>query len=48
MRTIILSIMVLIGMSAVSYASCNQPDDRASDGSRCGGRAASERPGGKS
>lgn len=26
---------------------CGVPDDTASDGSRCGGRAASERPGGK-
>jgi hypothetical protein len=25
---------------------CHEPSDRASDGSRCGGRAASERPGG--
>ena len=25
---------------------CQFPDDRASDGSRCGGRAASVRPGG--
>ena len=25
---------------------CQNPDDRASDGSRCGGRAASVRPGG--
>ncbi|MCF1454853.1 transmembrane anchored protein [Agrobacterium vitis] len=48
MRTLTLSIAILLGLTAVSYASCNQPDDRASDGSRCGGRAASERPGGKS
>ena len=25
---------------------CHEPSDRASDGSRCGDRAASERPGG--
>ena len=25
---------------------CHEPSDRASDGSRCGGRTASERPGG--
>ena len=29
-----------------SNAGCQNPDDRASDGSRCGGRAASVRPGG--
>lgn len=28
-------------------ASCNYASDRASDGSRCGGRAASERAGGR-
>ncbi|NMF84622.1 hypothetical protein [Nodosilinea sp. P-1105] len=28
-----------------SSGPCNSPDDRASDGSRCGGRAASVRPG---
>lgn len=26
---------------------CNTPDDIAADGSRCGGRAASEKPGGR-
>ncbi|WP_416667877.1 hypothetical protein [Egbenema bharatensis] len=26
---------------------CNTPGDTAADGSRCGGRAASERPGGR-
>jgi hypothetical protein len=30
-----------------SSGPCNSPDDRASDGSRCGGRAASVRPGGR-
>lgn len=30
-----------------STGRCNTPNDIASDGSRCGGRAASERPGGK-
>jgi hypothetical protein len=26
---------------------CNSPDDRAADGSRCGGRAADQKPGGR-
>lgn len=32
---------------AQAYASCTNPDDRAADGSRCGGRSSSSRPGGK-
>lgn len=43
---IIATALLLIGASQ-AYASCDVPSDRASDGSRCGGRAASERPGGK-
>ena len=43
--------MILIPVltaSVPAYAGpCGVPDDTASDGSRCGGRAASERPGGK-
>lgn len=33
--------------STASFAACDVPSDRASDGSRCGKRAASERPGGR-
>ncbi|MBH8564440.1 hypothetical protein I8748_20015 [Nostoc sp. CENA67] len=32
---------------STSTGRCNTPNDIASDGSRCGGRAASERPGGR-
>jgi hypothetical protein len=37
------------GGSGGSSASgrCQNPDDRASDGSRCGGRSSSSRPGGQ-
>jgi hypothetical protein len=45
-----LFLAVLISIAAMSSAvqagSCNVPSDRAKDGSRCGDRAASERPGG--
>ncbi|MCE2720392.1 MAG: hypothetical protein ACK57R_09385 [Dolichospermum sp.] len=34
------------GTSSNTSGNCQNPDDRASDGSRCGGRAASVRPGG--
>jgi hypothetical protein len=33
--------------TAAAYAGCTHPDDRASDGSRCGGRSSDSRPGGK-
>ncbi|MFM6825178.1 MAG: hypothetical protein ACKPKT_03675 [Dolichospermum sp.] len=35
------------GTSSNTSGRCNSPDDRAADGSRCGGRAASVRPGGR-
>jgi hypothetical protein len=35
------------GGTPPSTGVCNTPDDRASNGSRCGGRAASERKGGR-
>jgi len=35
------------GGGGSSSGSCNNPSDTASDGSRCGGRAASARPGGR-
>ena len=42
----ILSSCVGGSSSNTSSGRCQNPDDRASDGSRCGGRAASVRPGG--
>ncbi|MFM6815556.1 MAG: hypothetical protein ACKPKB_05000, partial [Dolichospermum sp.] len=35
------------GTSSNTSGRCNSPDDKAADGSRCGGRAASVRPGGR-
>jgi hypothetical protein len=32
---------------ASAFAGCTHPDDRASDGSRCGGRSSDSKPGGK-
>lgn len=53
-RTILLTTMVLGGVGAAVYfgakassGNCSVPSDRASDGSRCGGRSASSRPGGR-
>lgn len=34
-------------MSVAHAGNCNVPSDRASDGSRCGGRSAQDRPGGE-
>ena len=44
-----LSLLVLMAFASVgqAFARCDYPSDRAADGSRCGGRASSERPGGK-
>lgn len=51
--------LLTVGVSALGYygykargsssgsGNCNNPNDIAADGSRCGGRAASERPGGR-
>lgn len=41
------AVLVLMTLGASVASACDRPDDRASDGSRCGGRASSERPGGK-
>jgi hypothetical protein len=38
----------LAAPSSFMVASCDDPNDRASDGSRCGGRASSARSGGRS
>ncbi len=47
-----LTSMILIAMMAIvtgqAFAgNCQHSSDRAADGSRCGGRAADERPGGQ-
>ncbi|MFM6073880.1 MAG: hypothetical protein ACKPGN_08140 [Dolichospermum sp.] len=48
--TVIICLMITScsgGTSSNTSGRCNSPDDRAADGSRCGGRAASVRPGGR-
>ena len=49
MKKIILFVLaILIAMTSVSYAgNCDYSWQTASDGARCGRRAASERPGGR-
>jgi hypothetical protein len=43
----LLAIAIVVTLPTVSFAgNCNFASDRAADGSRCGGRAASERDGG--
>lgn len=48
MKKLVLVLMTLlsIGVSSASYAGCQHDWDRASDGSRCGGRSSDSRPGG--
>lgn len=40
-------VLVIALLAGQAMAACDYPDDTAADGSRCGGRAASERPGGR-
>ncbi len=47
MKLLTIAIISLLSLGSIANAACNVPSDTASDGSRCGGRAASERPGGK-
>ncbi len=43
-----LMMFLVLGLLAGQVmAACDYPDDTAADGSRCGKRAASERPGGR-
>lgn len=44
----VLFVLLSLGSVTQAYAgNCQSPDDRASDGSRCGGRSADSRPGGQ-
>lgn len=43
----VLFLMLSFASVGQAFAACDNPGDRAADGSRCGGRASSERPGGK-
>lgn len=49
MKTLKLALLALLTFAATvpAFAACDNPDDRAADGSRCGGRSASSRPGGR-
>lgn len=49
MKSLKLVFLAIIAFASIgqAFASCDVPSDTASDGSRCGGRAASERPGGR-
>jgi hypothetical protein len=51
MKIFILSFLTLIFLAVLNvneaHARCDHSWDTASDGSRCGGRAADERPGGR-
>lgn len=46
LKTIAIAVTT-IAFAQSAIASCTYPSDRASDGSRCGGRASTVRPGGK-
>lgn len=46
LKFLMLSLMAFASIGQ-AFAACDTPSDRAADGSRCGGRASSERPGGK-
>ena len=46
MRTLMLAALLAAVSTSAIAGPCNVPSDRASDGSRCGDRAASEKPGG--
>jgi hypothetical protein len=47
MKKIAIILACLFASTAVSFAACDHAEDRASDGSRCGGRAADQRSGGR-
>lgn len=49
MKTLKLALLALVVFAANMpvFAACDNPGDRAADGSRCGGRSASSRPGGR-
>jgi len=48
MKTLMLALVLsAVGLSSALAGNCTYSDDRASDGSRCGDRASTVRPGGK-
>lgn len=46
MRILVVSLLVMLSASSSYAGSCDHSWQSASDGSRCGGRAADQRPGG--
>lgn len=48
MKTLMVALVLsAVGISSALAGNCTYPTDRASDGSSCGDRASSVRPGGK-
>lgn len=48
MKTVVVALVLsVMGVSAALAGNCTYTTDRASDGSRCGDRASTVRPGGK-
>jgi hypothetical protein len=49
MKSLKLVLLALMAVASIgqAFAACDNPWDTASDGSRCGRRASSEKPGGK-
>ena len=45
-RNLLTLLIITVLLQSCHGGPCHNPDDRAKDGSRCGGRAASEKPGG--
>lgn len=43
----VMVVLVMALLAGQAMAGCDYPDDIAADGTRCGGRASSERPGGR-
>jgi len=46
MKLLVLALLAAVSVSQ-AFAACERDSDRASDGSRCGGRSSDSRPGGK-
>lgn len=48
MKTVVLALVLsVVSVGAALAGNCTYPSDQAADGSRCGDRASSVRPGGK-
>lgn len=49
MKILKITMLALMALASIgqAFADCTHPDDRAADGSRCGGRSSDSRPGGR-